>query len=626
MAYDFSSLIPSASPFASAGLDPQEALASDDPYGRLSAAQAGVPYQAKPGQKGTTLAGGTPSAATSPIGGVQRSGVSSPPDGGAVRTTDSPYALPKPQDSHPFASPQPADNAPNPPSEKPSGPQAVPASVQPGGGTPMSALQRQTIQGQLTAAQSAANAAGTQAPDMAGLEAKKVAAATAAPQLNDPTHPEYKPSLKSRFLRGVEGVGLGLAEGGLRGAIAGGIAPQTTGLSGYRDPSSAFNRASAANQKQVGDLDQQLQAAKDTTAAQGEAIKNQTGIAGAFGGVGKDIVAQQNAGTKSSQVEETAAKAGQKVVRDADGNITGFEDDPDSEAFKSRKVLDDVRQTQQSLNEAKTEVEKSKNDPNSPAYRLAVQKAQTAASNASAAQVRAQAYMGNYLQGAFNRDLQGNTLPGTPQIRNDQGQVTSVGTKNANNAIKLQGNAAQFNDVHGALDGLESAAKALVKSGGSLNGPAVSAALAQPHGTLNQWLQGEGAKSHLSPQERDYVIANAAAHENIQALRKAVGSPAIQSSVDKLDALIPNASTPDLDYFLKQTGQIRATANRLGKGAPTVQGGLSVRGQESPPATAPPSSGKEVSLAAAKALPQNKDKSDADIRKDIEAHGHRVKE
>lgn len=37
-------------------------------------------------------------------------------------------------------------------------------------------------------------------------------------------------------------------------------------------------------------------------------------------------------------------------------------------------------------------------------------------------------------------------------------------------------------------------------------------------------------------------------------------------------------------------------------------------------------SGKEVSLAAARALPQNKGKSDADIRADIQAHGHRVKE
>jgi hypothetical protein len=39
---------------------------------------------------------------------------------------------------------------------------------------------------------------------------------------------------------------------------------------------------------------------------------------------------------------------------------------------------------------------------------------------------------------------------------------------------------------------------------------------------------------------------------------------------------------------------------------------------------AQPSSGQTVSLAAARALPINKGKSDADITADIKAHGHKV--
>ena len=38
----------------------------------------------------------------------------------------------------------------------------------------------------------------------------------------------------------------------------------------------------------------------------------------------------------------------------------------------------------------------------------------------------------------------------------------------------------------------------------------------------------------------------------------------------------------------------------------------------------PPASGMAVSLADARALPQNKGKSDADITSDIKAHGHAV--
>jgi hypothetical protein len=134
--------------------------------------------------------------------------------------------------------------------------------------------------------------------------------------------------------------------------------------------------------------------------------------------------------------------------------------------------------------------------------------------------------------------------------------------------------------VHGALDNLEGSARALVAKGGSLNSPGVTAALAQPAGTLGQWLQGAGIKANLTPEERAYVQSVASAHENIQALRKSAGGTATDSAVQKLDSMIPGASTPDLNYLLGQTGQIRATATRLGKGATTAAGGLTVRGQQ----------------------------------------------
>jgi hypothetical protein len=197
--------------------------------------------------------------------------------------------------------------------------------------------------------------------------------------------------------------------------------------------------------------------------------------------------------------------------------------------------------------------------------------------------------MGRYMQSAYNVGLNGETLPGAPLIANDEGSETVVGTGNAGLASKSQANAAQFNDVHGALDNLEQSAKALVGKGGSLNSPGVAAALAQPSGTLGQWLQGETAKKSLSPEERQYVQSIAAAHENIQALRKSAGGTATDSAVSKLDAMIPGVSTPDLNYLLGQTGQIRQTAERLGKGVTRATGGLNVRGRNN---MQPPSQGK----------------------------------
>jgi hypothetical protein len=314
-------------------------------------------------------------------------------------------------------------------------------------------------------------------------------------------------------------------------------------------------------------------------------------------------------GTKSQQA---AARYGLKAVTDDKGNTT-LVPDTDSPYYKMQQDKDsklqqqtelisaqvDDTKAQKELRDAQTDFTNSKNDPNSPAYKFAAQRLAVARQNASAASTRAQAYMGKYLQGAYNTGLDNKTLAGAPVISDDNGNQAVVGTANAGTAIKNQSNAAQFNDVHGALDSVENAATSLVQSGGKLNSPGVAAALAQPHGTLGQWLQGAGVKANLTPQERAYVQAIASAHENVQALRKSAGGTATDSAVAKLDAMIPGASTPDLDYLKGQTGQIRATAERLGKGATVATGGLRVRGQG---ITAPPASGAAIPASAAAQL------------------------
>lgn len=607
MAYDFSSLIPSASPFASAGLDPQVALASDDPYGRLSAAQAGVPYQAKPGQKGTTLAGGTPSAATSPIGGVQKSGVSldtrnavpgqtpqldtrnavpgqarlipaartqtqgvsNPPDGGAVRTTDSPYALPKPQDSHPFASPQPADNAPNPPSEKPSGPQAVPASVQPGGGqsTPQSRFSRSPI-----------------ADQMGQLEAQRTAAQGAAPQLNDPNHPEYKPSLKSRFLRGVEGVGLGLAEGGLRGAIAGGIAPQTTGLSGYRDPSSAFNRASAANQKQVGDLDQQLAAGKQQAATADQ--ESQTSERNALGDKAEALAASDKPITLT---KDQAAKIGHPELEGMDLPPRAYQ------AMAVGAAHDATKVTTTGMN---NDTSKANTDTRT-------------ASNESVAQARdkTQRLLGELRASVStaNNERTNQTHLTTSGMRAAGGSGGQPGnykvpadvTKRAALANNVQENAGEVSKLLDSNPNLVGAVAGRYTNTEQMIGnddPAISALGTRIHNIALAANGAHGVRSQEAVHATEKEILNNF-HNGPNAIKGAL-----------------NATTTSVQTFLDDEKNFRSTGGRVLPSTPST-----------PSAAAPPS-GKEVSLAAAKALPQNKDKSDADIRKDIEAHGHRVKE
>jgi hypothetical protein len=276
---------------------------------------------------------------------------------------------------------------------------------------------------------------------------------------------------------------------------------------------------------------------------------------------------------------QVAATNGMKVTKDEDGNPV-FTPDETSPVYQTRQLKDQLTDAEVASTKAQTEVrtaeaelKRAGNDPNSPAYKLAEQRLAVAQANSAAAQLRATAYMGNYLQHAYNHGLHGDVLPGAPIITSDDGTPTVVGSTNAPTAIKDQANVAQFGDVHGAVNSLETAARDLVAKGGSLHSAGVAAALAVPHDTFNEWVQGFG-KLNLSPEERNYVTALAAAHENVQAMRKAAGGTATDSAVDKLDALLPNASTPDIDYLLRQTGQITKTANRLGLGVTTAAGGL----------------------------------------------------
>jgi hypothetical protein len=275
---------------------------------------------------------------------------------------------------------------------------------------------------------------------------------------------------------------------------------------------------------------------------------------------------------------------------DDSGNIIPDEDSP---IYKQQQLKDDVLKAQAdytragiTLRQAQTELDKAKADPNSPAFKMAQERLAIAQQNATAANTRAQAYMGNYLQNALgqtNPALTGQpaqALPGASVITDAQGKTEVIGARSAGAASKAQSNVAMFNDVYGAFNRVEDAARALVNKGGSLNSLAVSLALAQPPGTFHQWLQGAGIKSGLTPEEREYVTQVQQAHENVQALRKSAGGIATDQAVAKLDALVPNASTPDLPYLLKQIGTVRATADRLSKGVTTAQGGLKLNKEE----------------------------------------------
>jgi hypothetical protein len=303
-----------------------------------------------------------------------------------------------------------------------------------------------------------------------------------------------------------------------------------------------------------------------------------------------------NAGQKRQTY--LAALAGKGLKEDESGNIVPDETSPVYQQEQQKSELLDAQteaaKSNIELRNATAALKRAQADPNSPAFKLAQQRVTVAQQNANAAGERAKAYWGRYLQSAYNVGLDNQVLPGAPQISDEGGNQTVVGTGNASQATKAQANVAQFNDVKGATDNIEQVASRLVAKGGKLNDAKVAAAIADPNSTATQWAQGQFVNSGLTPEQRDYVTTVKAYKENLQALRKSAGGSVSDAQVDRLMQMAPGASTPDLDYLKRQTAQIRQMWGRLAPGATTAAGGLSVQGR--PNAMKPPTQPGPVQL------------------------------
>jgi hypothetical protein len=485
----------------------------------------------------------------------------------------------------------PATNAPNPPTDS-TGARAVPSNVLPMDGASTgqeNPVNPNNVQdGVLSLKPKSSN---TSAPvDMNAVESRLAAAnsprtaanPTGVPQLRDPNDPNsgtYNPTRWQRFGRGLKAGLEGLAEHGIAGALMGAVDPAAVGATPYGAPTRAFSDAARRNAGMTANLQQQLTqgatnaetALKQAQTQGAQLIEITPQIAQEIGNIG---LTGQRVSQATFQHLITTSKTVQGKQDVADTTVAG------KKAVQAEKdaAIQDLRDSQSALADAKAELARAGNDPNSPAYKLAIKKNQTAQANAYAAQERADAYALNAKAGNLGVDLQGNQIQGGATTATGE----PIGSRFAAPYIKQEGKTAQFNDVLGATDNIEKTAERLVQAGGQLNNPAVATAIADPKSTSVQWAQGAFATSGLSPEERDYVTNVKAYKENLQALRQSAGGGVSDAQVNRLMEMAPGASTPDLDYLKKQTGQIRLTANRLAEGLPQMKGGHNVRGGTTP--------------------------------------------
>lgn len=110
---------------------------------------------------------------------------------------------------------------------------------------------------------------------------------------------------------------------------------------------------------------------------------------------------------QDAQVQQ-AAQHGFKATFDDNDNLTGFEPDPDNPIYQRQKAQNDYFSARKDLADAQAELAKSKNDPNSPAFKQAQQKVDTAIRNASTAAGRLGLSSQEF---AFNQDKFYNPQP-----------------------------------------------------------------------------------------------------------------------------------------------------------------------------------------------------------------------
>lgn len=95
------------------------------------------------------------------------------------------------------------------------------------------------------------------APTLTEEEKAIEARRTLPPQEFDPAHPEYRPSAGRRILRGLVGVGEGVARGGIFGGVLGGLDPAAVGATPYGAPTRQFSMAAQRQAAESAALDRQ---------------------------------------------------------------------------------------------------------------------------------------------------------------------------------------------------------------------------------------------------------------------------------------------------------------------------------------------------------------------------------
>lgn len=186
----------------------------------------------------------------------------------------------------------------------------------------------------------------------------------------------------------------------------------------------------------------------------------------------------------------------------------------------------------------------------------------------------------------YGTDAQGNALPGAAQIGDENGNLTTVGSRFAPTAVKQQKTVATFNDLSGSVKNLRSAITNYQKEGGNLNDPVLAAAASDPTSTVGKVINGQLVTGGLTPTELTLLNAQRQTMEQAGILRSTTGGTASEAGAQRILATVPQFGQDTNASALSKLDEQEQVLKRLSAGQTKVSGGVSVSGRPAP-ATAP---------------------------------------
>lgn len=301
----------------------------------------------------------------------------------------------------------------------------------------------------------------------------------------------------------------------------------------------------------------------------------------------------ENENHHQAQIDEQLAQHGFKTG--PDGKITPL---PYQEMSQEQQAVHDLKASQEEEADAAAALKKVQADPNSPQARMAQQRIDNARQTRAIAMQRLGLSEAQFSARYHGTDTSGEALPGA-MMTDDNRPVGSAFSANVrptgterNKADLANSAASQIGDM-----------KTIIAKRPDIFGPAAGRKT-----DMTVWLGSQ------DPDAQRFRAARTIAGDHLAGTFGGRSEAALHALDNALGQFKdnPEAAMAGLDQL--------AGANKSFQKAGTVRSA----GSQAQAPSAP--SGKEVSLKDARALPQNKGKSDADIRKDIEAHGHKVAE